>query len=558
MAQKMQINVEVVDRLTATMNRMADTMDKFDKSTKRVKESMKSAAKQGAHYSEESKKMRLTTSNLRFELGKLRNSLLLVTFAYQTLKRFVIPAIKAFETQEDAENKLYHIMVVKNKESKIAYENALKNAAALQILTGTTDEEILTMQRALETSRHLTRQQKDELVPLLIDLNEHTRRATGETVGLDRVQKAVARALVSSTDSLKELGINLERYKRGSLTATQVIKILRDQVGGTAEDVDTFSKSVRILKARISDLKEPIGMLITQYLTPFVESLSEVDWESMYKSIEEFAKIANAIGKISLAPIKMHIEAWKLWLGMIEGVNKLHIEFLDWIVELLGLMPRLNEEIVDLGNILITDPPKAASGFDKLTDSIMETWKTLRAGEQIAQTTALSMTKSFSTFFFDAMTGDLKDLEEYFRDFGTSVLKILTDIAAKMLIMKLFPWTTPFLTPSTPQIATQHTGGPIKPKRFATGGAVPILAESGEGVINREGMRNFGLENLNRINRGEAVGGSGTTNIYNIVAMDALSFQEFLRKNGSGVIEDTMSNALVNNKPYRNISRQTL
>jgi len=105
---------------------------------------------------------------------------------------------------------------------------------------------------------------------------------------------------------------------------------------------------------------------------------------------------------------------------------------------------------------------------------------------------------------------------------------------------------------------TRHTGGPIKPRRFANGGGIPILAESGEGVINREGMRSFGLENLNRINRGESAEGGSTTNIYNIVAMDALSFQEYLRQNGGGVIEDTMNNAMLSNKPFRNIARQSL
>jgi lambda family phage tail tape measure protein len=54
------------------------------------------------------------------------------------------------------------------------------------------------------------------------------------------------------------------------------------------------------------------------------------------------------------------------------------------------------------------------------------------AGEKMAKTTADSMSKSFSSIFFDAAKGELKDFSSYFKSFSDSILKAFTDMLADM------------------------------------------------------------------------------------------------------------------------------
>ena len=55
---------------------------------------------------------------------------------------------------------------------------------------------------------------------------------------------------------------------------------------------------------------------------------------------------------------------------------------------------------------------------------------------------------------------------------------------------------------------TYHWGGPIR--RAHTGLAideVPIIAQAGEGIVSRRGMRRLGVAGLHALNQGGAVGG---------------------------------------------------
>ena len=85
------------------------------------------------------------------------------------------------------------------------------------------------------------------------------------------------------------------------------------------------------------------------------------------------------------------------------------------------------------------------------------------------------------------------------------------------------------------EIAIGHTGGLIKNdgiQRFATGGIVqgqdnvPILAQSGEFIMQRSAVQNIGVQNLAEMNRGGSAGGV-TVNIQgNMIGND-----EFVRDN---------------------------
>lgn len=79
-----------------------------------------------------------------------------------------------------------------------------------------------------------------------------------------------------------------------------------------------------------------------------------------------------------------------------------------------------------------------------------------------------------------------------------------------------------------------HTGGIAKRKKYHSGSNVDEVNATllqGEGVLNRNAMRNIGVDGLNRLNRGQ--GGSTVNNyyIYNIDAIDTQSFRDHMSRN---------------------------
>ena len=682
MAQKMQINVEVVDRLSANMGRMAEAMNKFEKSTQRLAESTKSAAKHSARFGNESRKMRLTTEGLRFQLGRLRNTLLLVTFAYQGIKRVIVPAIKAAFEQEKQEKKLQ--TALKNTMSGYigATQELIAYAAELQKLTTFGDEEIISLM-ALGGTFKLTAEQIKKVVPRILDMTVAMQKMGKAEADSQAIGIAVYKALVGQMGVLSRYGVVIDDATMKSKDFNKILLAMDGNFKGLAEEIRTTSVgALKVFGNAWSDLMEQIGEKLatdTGLLTVFLKAvvalteylkvntqreksenainriiktqidLSKEKYNAFVKEREEQFSLQNIVDKrlkisfkgldLSKAEFKIidrGIITYEEWIkkstelnekrkqsqeisetsskqraGEIKGYKTV-IAIADLLyfkyfketeinVERRKTVEDYNEKYKETIELMTKWREASQAGADDIdnitqqtTDRIQTIWD-LHFGNmrtkwqkwyedhtkfvtKQATSLATSTHTMWKTFFFDAMTGELKTLEDYFRDFGRSILGILSDVIARLLLAKALGglpgiWgaafsglvtvggggaTDPTSGASGPLVTRHHTGGPIKPRRFANGGGIPILAESGEGVINREGMRSFGLENLNRINRGESAEGGSTTNIYNIVAMDALSFQEYLRQNGGGVIEDTMNNAMLSNKPFRNIARQSL
>jgi len=682
MAQKMQINVELIDRLSANMGRMAESMNKFEKSVQKVTTAIKTSAKQSSRYSEEGRKMRMTTEGLRFKIGQLRNTLLLLTFAYQTVRRVILPAIKAAMEQEKQEKKLQ--IALKNTMSGYigATQDLIIYAGELQKLTTFGDEEIISLM-ALGGTFKLTAEQIKKVIPRILDMTVAMQKMGKAESDSQAIGIAVYKALVGQMGVLSRYGVVIDDATMKSKDFNKILLAMDGNFQGMAEGLRTTSiGAVQAFGKAVSDLSEQLGekmktdtgvlgfyfkavVALTEYLKRNTEreklenrvnkilgiqiNLSRERYEAFLKE-EEAKAVASKTFKNF---VKNSLDSFMIFNKELQIANKVATTYEEWRKLLLELdeertksnaihqssLRQLGEEtaeykkfnavlaelqesyfnetegyekrrksvedynkkfeettkLLDQWDIAYKGTIKAfVEETEKASSRIQEIWGITRTNEQTAwkkwyeghtkfvtkQATSLATSTHtmWKTFFFDAMTGELKTLEDYFRDFGRSVLSILSDVIARLLLAKALGglpgiWgaafsglvtvgggggaTDPGSGPS-PSGGIHHTGGPIKPRRFANGGGIPILAESGEGVINREGMRSFGLENLNRINRGESAEGGGTTNIYNIVAMDALSFQEYLRQNGGGVIEDTMSNAMLSNKPFRNIARQSL
>ena len=97
------------------------------------------------------KKMRLTTSGLRTELGKLRNNLLLVSFAFGGLIIAVNKSVEAYRKQIEAETRLRASLRNVASASKDGADKLINLAAALQEVTTFGDEQIMSGMAMLST-----------------------------------------------------------------------------------------------------------------------------------------------------------------------------------------------------------------------------------------------------------------------------------------------------------------------------------------------------------------------------------------------------------------------
>jgi hypothetical protein len=157
--------------------------------------------------------------------------------------------------------------------------------------------------------------------------------------------------------------------------------------------------------------------------------------------------------------------------------------------------------------------------------------------QNLAMNLATGMSSVFSDFFFDVFSGEMKTFEEYAASFGKTVIKMIADLIAQLMVM----WVVVQLIQSTPtgraminmlgwggmmsaenqaaSPATKHEGGYIRRAHDGLStGEIPIIAQKGEGILSRNGMASLGGEDkLNQVNNGNGVGGGPTINLVQVI-----------------------------------------
>ena len=132
--------------------------------------------------------------------------------------------------------------------------------------------------------------------------------------------------------------------------------------------------------------------------------------------------------------------------------------------------------------------------------------------------------------------GDFEGLKDVVMGFGDMLLKTLMQVMINIMMIKIGLGS--FLGFGG---GLAHTGGYMyakdlvygQPRRkFHSGGEVPATLLEGEYVLNQKAVRNVGIDNLDRLNRGESAGGGGVVNNYYIQAIDVKSFRDRLQEHG--------------------------
>lgn len=178
--------------------------------------------------------------------------------------------------------------------------------------------------------------------------------------------------------------------------------------------------------------------------------------------------------------------------------------------------------------------------------------------EEFAKQSAHNMQNAFSQFFFKAFTGELRSIKEVFADFGRGVLQMISNILAKLLLIKIFTAMagaggTIF---GVPVASLFHSGGTVEKRNRAfirahSGLApdeVPIIAQTGEGVLSRRGMQAVGgSDNLRALNRGESMRGEGVTiNVNQVIqAWDAQDVWRNRKMLSNAIADDIYNNGKI-------------
>ena len=191
-------------------------------------------------------------------------------------------------------------------------------------------------------------------------------------------------------------------------------------------------------------------------------------------------------------------------------------------------------------------------------ENAKETAKQFNAMEEFAKQSARNMQNAFSEFFFKAFTGELRNLREIFANFGRAVLQMISNILAKLLLIKLF---TAMAGPGGKifgvdigalfhqgGIVRRHHGGLIRAHAGLAPDEVPIIAQTGEGILSRRGMGALGgSDNLKALNRGEAVTQGGVTiNINQVIqAWDAQDVWRNRKALSNAIADDIYNNGKI-------------
>jgi hypothetical protein len=194
----------------------------------------------------------------------------------------------------------------------------------------------------------------------------------------------------------------------------------------------------------------------------------------------------------------------------------------------------------------------------QIGETAQEATKQFSAMEEFAKQSARNMQNAFSQFFFKAFTGELRSVKEVFADFGRAILQMISNILARLLLIKMF---TAMAGPSGQifgvsvgalfhrgGMVRKHQGGLIRAHDGLAPDEVPIIAQTGEGVLSRRGMNALGgSDNLRALNNGEGVSGGGVTiNVNQVVqAWDAQDVWRNRKMLSNAIADDIYNNGKI-------------
>jgi len=183
---------------------------------------------------------------------------------------------------------------------------------------------------------------------------------------------------------------------------------------------------------------------------------------------------------------------------------------------------------------------KMLEGVKGLSKEVEDTTENL--GKQLEITTtymtafATGARDALVNGFFKIIHGEFDSLMDVVSDFGDMLLKTLLQIGVNAALIKVglgsYLGFSGISAHTGMYVLNGNDSAGYPRRKFHSGGEVSATLLEGEGVLNKTAMNNLGVDNLNKLNRGEQAGGGGVTNVYYINAIDAKSLEDVLREHG--------------------------
>ena len=214
-----------------------------------------------------------------------------------------------------------------------------------------------------------------------------------------------------------------------------------------------------------------------------------------------------------------------------------------------------------------------------------ETKKTMMGITQFWDETGKGLEGEFKSMFSDAFRGELDSFGDYFESFALSVADAFSGMIAKMManmiifgntmgesgggggfggiggilgkgIMSMFGGGGGAITGDElmdmTDVFAYHQGGRVRKAHsgYMASDEVPIIAQTGEGILSRRGMSRLGRGNFDRLNQGEG-GGGGSVSITIAPVIQAWDATDVYRNRQALV--DSVAADIMNNGQLRKI-----
>jgi hypothetical protein len=182
----------------------------------------------------------------------------------------------------------------------------------------------------------------------------------------------------------------------------------------------------------------------------------------------------------------------------------------------------------------------------KLSLMAMDTKTVFEDMANVVESVFRGLESGLSSFFFDAMQGKLKSLQDYVSMFLAAIQQKIANILAAKVVSSIIGLAGGADTSAdwALNIPSKHAGGLVMHAggfvpRFHFGGLasdeVPAILQRGEYVVSKRGV-----ETLDRINQGNARGSQGGNTTIIINAVDAASFGDLCRRNPGAILGPVM------------------
>jgi hypothetical protein len=167
-----------------------------------------------------------------------------------------------------------------------------------------------------------------------------------------------------------------------------------------------------------------------------MKAVREADIQSQFAELD----VAEAAGKAHKDTLTDRIRLSKEILSLqTENLGKIDklTDPTGWITQQKEI-EGTRQKLMELGVELQSATGTMGEGFGKgWTDWINNARSSFDQGKYMAQETAQAMQQTFSNFFFDAWTGKLQSLGDYWRSFSQSILRAWANVISEMIVQWL-------------------------------------------------------------------------------------------------------------------------